>query len=314
MKVCVINYTKTIMKPIEDLARELNLEIIPADPENAINVIKKQCPSVVIINWIDSTTLDLCLSIRQIKLKNGFIHILLTGTKEMTGEIFMAISESADDYIYMPFTKDELMIRLHLAAGNIELHNKLSSTKKKLLMHAKEDPVTGVLNRRALLDEILNEMGRAARKDEFSCTIMIIVKNYDEMLAESGHRAIDSLMAEFSRRLKKSVRPYDKLGRYDSGRFLIFLPNTNNINARIVAKRIVESLQSKKFRFRDSVFEPCVAIGISELNPSDMGESKNSEALLINDLIMDSFIRRAELASDKACEKGDNHIEIYTFT
>lgn len=314
MKVCVINYTKTIMKPIEDLAGELNLKIVQADPENAVNVIKKERPSVVIINWVDSSTLDLCFSIRQIKLKNGFIHILLTGTKDMTGEIFMAVSDSADDYIYFPFNKDELMIKLHMAARNIELHNKLSSARKKLVMHAKEDPVTGVLNRRALLDEILNEMGRAARKDEFSCTIMIVIKNYDEMLAESGHRGIDSFMAEFSRRLKKSVRPYDKLGRYDSSRFLIYLPNTNNINAKIVAKRIVSGLQSKKFRFRDSVFEPCAAIGISELNPSDMGDSKNSDTLLINDLIMDSFIRRAELASDKACEKGDNHIEIYTFT
>lgn len=226
----------------------------------------------------------------------------------------MAISESADDYVFMPFTKNEFMIKLHMAAKNIELNNRFTATKKKLLMHAKEDPVTGVLNRRALLDEILNEMGRAARKDEFSCTIMINLKNYEEMLNQSGHRALDSFMSVFSGILKKSVRPYDKLGRYDSNRFLIFLPNTNNINAKMVAKRIIAEIESKKFRFRDSVFEPCVSMGISELNPSDMGESKKSEALLVNDLIMDSFIRRAEIASDKASEKGDNRIEIYTFT
>lgn len=314
MKICLINYTKTTMKPIEDLAQELNLQVIIADPENAINIIKDEGPSVVLINWINSSTLDLSLSIRQIKLKNGYIHIIITGTKDITEELFMCISESADDYFFMPFSKNELMIKLHLAAKNIELNNRVTTTKRKLIMHAKEDPVTGVLNRRALLDEILNEMGRAARKDEFSCTIMINLINYDKMLTKSGHRALDAFMAEFSRILKKSVRPYDKLGRYDSGRFLIFLPNTNSINAKVVAKRIVAGLESKKFRFRDSTFEPCISMGISELNPSDMGESKNSEALLINDLIMDSFIRRAEMASDKACEKGTNLIEIYTFT
>jgi diguanylate cyclase (GGDEF)-like protein len=302
------------MKPVEDLAGELNLEIVTADPENALNAIKKQGSAVALINWADNSTLDLCLSIRQIKLKNRYIHIILTGTKDMTEEFFMAISESADDYIYMPFSKNELMIKLHIAARNIELNNRLTATKKKLVMHAKEDPITGILNRRALLDEILNEMGRAARKDEFSCTIMINLKNYDEMLTESGHKALDSFMAEFSRRLKKSIRPYDKIGRYDSGRFLLYLPNTNNINAKVVAKRIVAGIESRKFRFRDSVFEPCISMGISELNPADMGDSKNSEAILINDLIMDSFIRRAEMASDRACEKGDNNIEIYTFT
>ncbi len=314
MKVCLINHTKTTMKPIEDLAEELNLQIITASAENAVNIIKDEAPSVVLLNWTDNSTLDLSLSIRQIKLKNKYIYIIITGTKDITEEMFMAVSESADDYFFMPFSKNELMIKLHLAAKNIELNNQVTTTKRKLVMHAKEDPVTGVLNRRALLDEILNEMGRAARKDEFSSTIMINLINHNEMLSEFGHRAIDSFMAEFSRILKKSVRPYDKLGRYDTNRFLIFLPNTNNINAKIVAKRIIAGIESKKFRFRESVFQPCLSMGISELNPSDMGENKNSEALLINDLIMDSFIRRAEMASDKACEKGSNNIEIYTFT
>ncbi|MFA5519368.1 MAG: diguanylate cyclase [Spirochaetota bacterium] len=314
MKVCLINHTKTTMKPIEDLAEELNLQIITASAENAVNIIKDEAPSVVLLNWTDSSTLDLSLSIRQIKLKNKYIYIIITGTKDITEEMFMAVSESADDYFFMPFSKNELMIKLHLAAKNIELNNQVTATKRKLVMHAKEDPVTGVLNRRALLDEILNEMGRAARKDEFSSTIMINLINHNEMLIEFGHRAIDSFMAEFSRILKKSVRPYDKLGRYDTNRFLIFLPNTNNTNAKIVAKRIIAGIESKKFRFRESVFQPCLSMGISELNPSDMGENKNSEALLINDLIMDSFIRRAEMASNKACEKGSNNIEIYTFT
>ncbi len=130
MKICLINHTKTIMKPVEDLAGELNLEIVTADPENALNAIKKQGTAVVLINWADNSTLDLCLSIRQIKLKNGYIHIILTGTKDMTEEIFMAISESADDYLYMPFSKNELMIKLHMAARNIELNNRLTATKK----------------------------------------------------------------------------------------------------------------------------------------------------------------------------------------
>ncbi len=314
MKICLINHTKTTMKPIEDLAQELNLQIITADPENAINTIKDEAPSVILLNWTDNSTLDISLSIRQIKLKSGYIYIIITGTKDITEKLFMAVSESADDYFFMPFSKDELMIKLHLATKNIELNNRVTATKRKLIMHAKEDPVTGALNRRALLDEILNEMGRAARKNELSCTIMINLINYDEMLTESGQKALDSFMGEFSRILKKSVRPYDKLGRYDPDRFLIFLPNTNNTDAKIVAERIVTGIESKKFRFKESVFQPCISMGISELNPSDMGESKNSEVLLINDLIMDSFIRRAEMASNKACEKGSNKIEIYTFT
>lgn len=79
MKVCLINHTKTIMKPIEDLAHELNLQVITADPENAVNIIKKEGTAVVLINWTDSSTPGLCLSIRQIKLKNGYIHIIVTG-------------------------------------------------------------------------------------------------------------------------------------------------------------------------------------------------------------------------------------------
>jgi GGDEF domain-containing protein len=121
------------------------------------------------------------------------------------------------------------------------------------------------------------------------------------------------LLAEFSAKLKRCIRPYDKIGRFETSRFLVFLPNTVSADARKVAERMIARLQEKKFKFNDAIIEPCVSIGISELDPFDLGKTNDSETLMMNDLILESFIRRSEFASRQACEKGKNTIEIYTF-
>ena len=313
MKVCLINHTKTILKPVNELSKEMNLEVIAADDSGPEITVKTENPQIVLLNWSDKEALSICSSIRSMKSPKGYIHILLIGIKETSSQLDEAIESGADDFILMPFSKEELKTRLLIAEKHIETRNGLTRAKKKLIKHAKEDPITSVLNRRSLFDEILNEMGRAARKGDFSTAMMINLKNMQDLLKDLGPKVVDSFLGEFSRRLKKSIRPYDKIGRYDNSRFLIFLPATNSENSHIVADRIVQKLGSSRFTYKDKLISPCVSIGISELDPDDIGKNIGNEDILINDLIMESFIRRSEFASDSACEEGDNQIKIYTF-
>ena len=76
---------------------------------------------------------------------------------------------------------------------------------------------------------------------------------------------------------------------------------------------MIAKLQEKKFKYNDERVEPVVSIGISELDPFDLGKSGDPDTLAMNDLVIESFIRRSEFASRQAREKGKNSIEIYTF-
>lgn len=313
MKVTLANHTKTILKPLEEIAAEFNLEITELHNQPVIEVMNTGMPNLVILNWIDGMNDEICSAIKRIKNMKTHPFILLIGTKDTIKDLSEGVASGADDYITIPFTKDELKLKINVVKKNIEQNNTLLKTKKKLIKFAKEDPVTSVLNRRALLDEMLNEMGRASRRGDFTCSIMINLHNYYELLNEFGTRVFDAFLGEFAGRLKKSIRPYDKIGRFEVSRFVIFLPHARNDDAEKVAERIIKNLQSKKFRYKEDYINPCVSIGISELDPEDVEKNGRPDDHQMNDLVLESFIRRSEFATTAACEKGDNKIEIYTF-
>jgi len=313
MKVTLANHTKTIFKPLEEISTDFNLEITELHNQPIVEVLNTGLPDLVIINWVDGMNAEICSAIKKIKNMKSRPFILLIGTKDNANDLTEGISSGADDYITIPFTKEELKLKLYVVKKHIDMNATLLKTKKKLIKYAKEDPITSVLNRRALLDEMLNEMGRASRNGDFTCSIMINLHNYDQLLNQFGTKVFDSFLGEFASRLKKSIRPYDKVGRFEIPRFLIFLPHARNSDAEKVAQRIIKSLQSKRFRYKEEYISPCVSIGISELDPDDFEKNGKPNDRQINDLILESFIRRSEFATSTACEKGDNKIEIYTF-
>ncbi|PKL17519.1 MAG: hypothetical protein CVV49_10715 [Spirochaetae bacterium HGW-Spirochaetae-5] len=313
MKVTLANHTKTILKPLEEISAEFNLEITELHNQPVTEVLNTGMPEMVIINWIDGMNAEICSAIKKIKAMKSHPFILLIGTKDTVTDLTEGVTSGADDYIAIPFTKDELKLKLRIVKKHIDLNNTLLKTKKKLIKFAKEDPITSVLNRRALLDEMLNEMGRASRRGDFTCSIMINLHNYNDLLNEFGTKVFDAFLGEFAGRLKKSIRPYDKIGRFEVSRFVIFLPHARNEEAEKVAERIIKNLQSKKFKYKDNYIGPCVSIGISELDPEDVEKKGKPDDHLMNDLVLESFIRRSEFATTTACEKGDNKIEIYTF-
>lgn len=313
MKVILVNHTKTIQKAISELGIEFSLDIITSTLDSMEETIEKESPQAVILNWAEGMTIETCSSIKKIKSKKGYIYLILIGTRDTLRELTEGIDAGADDFILIPFTRDEIIARMKTAARIISLNNTLIKTRKKLIKFAKEDPVTATLNRRALIDEISGEMGRASRRNEFTSAVMINLHNHEEIQKEFGSKVFDAFLGEFAARLRKSIRPYDKIGRFDYARFLIFLPHSRGAESHKVAERIIKKIQDKRFRFRDKYIEPCLSIGISELDPGDLIKGGDTETLQINELILESFIRRSEFATTAACEKGENHIEIYTF-
>ncbi|HOK02109.1 MAG TPA: diguanylate cyclase [Spirochaetota bacterium] len=313
MKALLVNQTRTLTKAIEELGLSSGFDLISSNIDSIEESIKEHSPEVIILNWSEGLNPAVCSDIKKIKIKSGYIYLIVIGTKDSMKGLLEGVRSGADDFLLIPFSREEVLAKITVARRVIELNRSFIKTKKKLLKFAKEDPVTSLLNRRALIDEIQSEMGRASRQNEFASAIMINLINYDEIQRDFGLKVFDAFLAELASRLKKSIRPYDKIGRFEFSRFLIYLPHARSEDAKKVAERIIKKIQEKKFKYKDKYIEPCLTIGISELDPSDMVKGGDAETQLINELILESFIRRSEFATTSACEKGSNAIEIYTF-
>ncbi|HOO71083.1 MAG TPA: diguanylate cyclase [Spirochaetota bacterium] len=312
MKVHLIDNTKKLFSAIDRSLKAMDMSTtVSMTDDEAVDSIHQQSPSIVIINWSSSQSdiENLCKKIRKIKSEN-YIYILLLAPQEKEKDIAVLLKSGVNDYLFKPVKKDDLALRIKIAQRIIKLEESVQKSRKKLIKFAKEDPHTGLLNRRALLDEALREMGRASREKKNLSAIMVGATNFKRIVATYGSEMGDDVLLEISRRLKLKCRPYDMAGRYTVTDFLVFLPDTGLKNADKVAQRILSSIADKPFVLRGRKLNVSVSIGVSELNYHDVVENNNVDAHLFNDLLLDALVKRSEVAMDKAGKGGRNSIVV----
>ncbi len=281
-------------------------------PGKALDDIRENNPAAVIINWsssMDGIT-DFCRDLRKQKVFRS-LYILVIAPREKEKEMHRVLQAGANDFIFKPFGKTELYLRLEIARRMLKLEESLSRTKKKLIRLAKEDPVTNLLNSRALFDESLKEMGRAAREMKYVSAIMVRIANFRELSDTEGAMFANAILAEFGRTVKALCRPYDKIGRYGIAEFLVILPDTGIPNAERIAGRIISTFTNETMVVRDRSLSIKASAGISELNPTDVARDNDPEGLLRNDRLLDALIGRAEMAMTRAEKKKGLRVEIY---
>ncbi len=85
------------------------------------------------------------------------------------------------------------------------------------------DPVTGLYTRLSIEQQLGKEIGRARRENTSLSVATIHIEEFEQVTQRYGKAAIDSLLKEFARRLKKAIRGSDFAVRLASGDFLLVL-------------------------------------------------------------------------------------------
>lgn len=86
------------------------------------------------------------------------------------------------------------------------------------------DPLTGLPNRRALLDRLDQAVVHAAEANVHGAVMCMDLDNFKDVNDALGHDAGDTLLREISRRLSASLRPQDMVARLGGDEFIILLP------------------------------------------------------------------------------------------
>jgi two-component system, cell cycle response regulator len=107
----------------------------------------------------------------------------------------------------------------------LTLQSELLNAQKMLEFRATHDVLTGIWNRRAVLDRLSQELARVAREMTSSGVIMADIDHFKQVNDRYGHLAGDEVLQVVAQRMKATLRPYDFLGRYGGEEFLIVVPD-----------------------------------------------------------------------------------------
>jgi len=316
MKLHIVNHSKSLIEAVDKSLEGLSIKMTLSERvEDAVDEIRKHGSDIVLINWTkgDFDCLSLCKNIRRLKLSEH-VHIIVILTRELQGRMSGLFNAGADDFIMKPFSKDELDVKFQIASRILKLHDASKKTRKNLIKYSKEDTVTNLLNRRALLDEGLKEMGRISREKKFLSAFITSITNFEEIVDLHGDAAGGEVLQEFARRVKASFRPYDKIGRFGIVEFLVFIPGSTALQAEKAARRILPAVVDKPFTVKGMEISIETNTGISELDPKDIARNHHVDDHLVNDLILEALIRRAEMAMGKAGKSGNNKIQMFNYT
>lgn len=125
----------------------------------------------------------------------------------------------------------------------------LSETLKQASLH---DPLTGLGNRRFLMDQLTQETERASRT-QFPYTLGILdVDRFKAINDRFGHEAGDTALCAIARAIAEGLRQYDVCGRWGGEEFLIMMPHTPMDLALQIAQRVSQSIKAIRLEFLDS--------------------------------------------------------------
>lgn len=131
---------------------------------------------------------------------------------------------------------------LNIVASQAEVALELAALVERLEGLARNDPLTGLANRRTLESTLPAELDRAARSGRPLSLVMLDLDHFKAWHDDHGHPAGDALLVAAARAWQRELRPSDLLVRYGGEEFLAVLPDCSHDDALVVAERLRAAL------------------------------------------------------------------------
>ncbi len=171
--------------------------------------------------------------------------------------------------------------------------------ERELRELATHDPMTGLVNRRRLDEELDRELAFARRYDEQGAVLMLDLDGFKRINDCYGHEAGDEALIAITAALSARLRRTDAFARVGGDEFVIVLPRTEPAGAERFAKNLLETVRGVELRAGDGSEHLTASVGIATYSkeaPKDVVE----------------LLAQADEAMYAAKRAGRNRFELYS--
>ena len=166
--------------------------------------------------------------------------------------------------------------------------------QREMARQARTDPLTGLLNRRAFLDELARRIDRLDREGLPGTLMFVDVDNFKPLNDRFGHDAGDMALTGISALLRNLVRPADLVARFGGDEFALWLDGADELTAAERAEALRLDVNGSLAQLTPESVKVTLSIGIA-CRRAGGGE------------FMDEVIRRADQAMYDVKRAGRGH-------
>jgi diguanylate cyclase (GGDEF)-like protein len=281
-----------------------------SDGDMALRIALETCPQLVITDWImpGADGLELCRSLRGTDFGRQMYIILLTGQSDEQ-LLVDAFDAGVDDYVVKPFQAKPLFARIRAALRVIKLQDELFRDKqriekisadlavanRRLEMDALTDVLTGLPNRRYLMERLSHDWAVARRSGQPLACMVLDIDHFKQINDTFGHDVGDQVLERVAMILKNSVRSTDVVCRHGGEEFIVVSADSDLESSLRSAERLRHAVETNvTSAFPQIQRFVTVSIGVAVRNE----QTRTPEALL----------KAADEAMYRAKQSGRNRV------
>ena len=145
--------------------------------------------------------------------------------------------------------------------SNADLERKVEARTQELHHLTEIDPLTGLLNRRGMIDRFDREISRYTRQAGSLGLLLLDLDHFKHVNDTHGHSVGDLALCATANILQSSKRKYDHAGRWGGEEFLLLLPDCTEVDLLSIAERIRLSIQALQIDTGHNTLSFTVSIG-----------------------------------------------------
>lgn len=241
--------------------------------------------------------IQLLRGIRQQMTWDDLPVILVTSmTEEDTRN--QSFEAGANDYLSRPFSPEELLGRIRVQLRLRQLQDDLRRANERHRRLGSHDELTGLANRRHLLDLCRRELSRSRRHKLAMSIAMLDIDDFARLNREVGALVGDAIITEMAEVVTRNLRTADVLARVGPQKFAVMLPHTDAVQGQAAGERIRAAVEGHAFP-NQRVGDMTVCVGVATY-PAGPLES------------VDELVNAAEACLDRAKGCGGNRVDAWS--
>lgn len=226
-------------------------------------LLEADAPRLAILDWQmpDMDGLAVCRTVRADA--PAYVYVLLLTSRDRQEDRTLAYEAGVDDFLSKPLDVADLRSRLRVGERVLELQAKLLVIQEALRHEATHDHLTGLWNRRMILDTLGRLLDKSIEDQQPLAVALADIDHFKQINDRHGHAAGDAVLREAAARMRMVLRGDDAIGRYGGEEFLLVLPDCDRDAAVTVVDRARLGVVGRPIDVGDLSLDVSVSAGVA---------------------------------------------------